>query len=75
MALLSTVEASFASSLHWDYLTTLIGCWGRKTRCLITLPLELTSSRLTVLTILLLMLRVLPLELLLKRTLVLLQIS
>jgi hypothetical protein len=43
-----------------------IRCWGGKTRCLIILPLELTSSYLAVLAILLLMLRELPLELLLR---------
>jgi hypothetical protein len=32
MALLSTMEASFASSLHWGCLTALVGCWGRKTK-------------------------------------------
>jgi hypothetical protein len=56
-------------------LTALVGCWGRKTRCLIILPLKLTCSWLAVLTILLLMLRVLPLELLLRLTLVQLRIS
>jgi hypothetical protein len=56
-------------------LTALVDCWGRKTRCLIILPLELTSSWLAVLAVLLLMLRVLPLELLLRWTLVLLVIS
>jgi hypothetical protein len=71
MALLSTMEASFASSLHWGCLTALAGCWGRKTRYLIILPLELTSSLLVVLAVL----RVLPLELLLRRTLGLLLIS
>jgi hypothetical protein len=43
MALLSRMEASSASSLHWGCLTALFGCWDRKTRCLIILPLELTS--------------------------------
>jgi hypothetical protein len=75
MALLSTMEASSASSLHWGCLSALVGCWGRKTRCLLILPLELTSSWLVVLVVLLLMLRVLPLELLLRQTLVLLLIS
>jgi hypothetical protein len=56
-------------------LDCLIGGWGRKTRCLIILPLKLTSSRLNVLTILLLIMRVLPLDLLLRRMLVLLLIS
>ena len=75
MALLSTMEESSASSLHWGCLTALVGCWGRKMRCLIVLPLELTSSWLAVLAVLLLMLRVLPLELQLRWTLVLLLIS
>jgi hypothetical protein len=75
MALLCTMETSSASSLHWACLTALVGCWGRKTRCRIILPLKLTSSWLTVLAVLLLLLRVLPLELLLRRTLGLLLIS
>jgi hypothetical protein len=36
-------------------------------RCLLILPLELTSSWLIILAILMLMLRILPLELLLRR--------
>jgi hypothetical protein len=48
-------------------LTALVGCWGGKTRCLLILPLELISSWLIVLVILLLVLRVLPLKLLLLR--------
>jgi hypothetical protein len=55
-------------------LTALVGCWGRKARCLLILPLELTSSCLTVLVILLLMLRVVPLKLLLRRALILLEL-
>jgi hypothetical protein len=43
-------------------------------RCLLILPLELTSSSLAVLAVLLLMLRVLPLELLLRRALFLLEL-
>jgi hypothetical protein len=54
VALLAIVEASSASSLHWCYLTALIGCWGRKARCLISLSLKLTPSWLTVLAVLLL---------------------
>jgi hypothetical protein len=42
-------------------------CWGRKTRCLLILPLKLASSWLIVLTILILVLRILPLELLMLR--------
>jgi hypothetical protein len=74
VALLSIVEASFASSLHWGYLTVLIGCWGTNVRCLITLPLVWISSRVTVLTVLLWLL-ILPLNLLLVLTLLLLMIS
>jgi hypothetical protein len=44
MALLSTVETRSVSTLNWCRLTVLLGCWGRKTRCLLILPLELTSS-------------------------------
>jgi hypothetical protein len=67
MALLSIVETCSASALNWCCLTVLVGCWGGKTRCLLILPLELTSSELIVLAILLLVLRVLSLELLLLR--------
>jgi hypothetical protein len=55
-------------------LTALVSCYGRKTRCLLILPLELTSSYLTALEILLLMLRVLPLKLLLRRALIFLEL-
>src|SRR5688572_7683601 len=44
MALLSTVETCYVSNLNWCCLTVLLVCWGRKTRCLLILPLELTSS-------------------------------
>jgi hypothetical protein len=74
MALLSIMETCSASALHWSCLTALVGCWGGEARCLLILPLELTSSCLTVLTILLLMLRVLPLKLLLRWTLILLEL-
>jgi hypothetical protein len=47
---------------------------GGKTRCLLILLLELTSSYLTVLAVLLLMLRVLPLKHLLRRALILLEL-
>jgi hypothetical protein len=46
--------------------------WGG--RCLLILPLELTSSCLTILAILLLVLGVLPLKLLLRRALILLEL-
>jgi Na+-driven multidrug efflux pump len=65
MALLSTMETCSVSTLNWWCLIALVGCWGGKTRCLLILLLELTSSWLVVLAILLLMLRVLPLKLLL----------
>jgi hypothetical protein len=60
--------------LALGYLTALVGCWGREERCLLILPLELTSSYLTVLTILLLILRILFLKLLLRRALILLEL-
>jgi hypothetical protein len=72
MALFSIVKTSSASSLCWGCLVALIGCWGRKARCLVVLPLVLVSSRLVVLAVLLLLLlRERPLKLLLMRTLVL----
>jgi hypothetical protein len=74
VALLSTVEASSASSLCWGCLVVLIHCWGRKTRCLVVLPLILVTSLLAVLAILLL-LWVLPLKLLLVRALTLMLVS
>src|SRR5688572_7404691 len=43
MALLSTVETCPVSNLSWCCLTALLGCWGRKTRCLLILLLKLTS--------------------------------
>jgi hypothetical protein len=47
---------------------------GGEVRCLLILPLKLTSSYLTVVTILLLMLGVLPLKLLLRWVLILLEL-
>ena len=72
MTLLSTVETCSVSNLSWCCLIVLLVCWGRKTRCLLILPLKLTSW-LTALTVLILVLRILPLELLmlLRWTLVL----
>jgi hypothetical protein len=64
VALLSTVEICSVSNLSWCCLTVLLVCWGRKTRCLLILPLKLTSSWLIILAILMLMLRKLPLKLL-----------
>jgi hypothetical protein len=46
VALLSTMEASSASSLCWGCLAALVSCWGRKARCLTALPLILTSFQL-----------------------------
>jgi hypothetical protein len=74
MTMLSTMEACSASALQWGCLTALVGCWGGEARCLLVLPLELTSSCLAVLAILLLTLGVLPLKLLLRRALILLEL-
>jgi hypothetical protein len=63
--LFSTVEACTNSYLCWGCLAILVGCWGRKARCLFVLTLVLISSRLGVLTVLLLLLRKLPLVLVL----------
>jgi hypothetical protein len=66
MALFPTVETRTTSSLRWRCLVVLVGCWGRKTGCLVALTLVLVSSLLVILTILLLLLlRKLPLVLLL----------
>jgi hypothetical protein len=56
MILFSTVEACMTSYLCWGCLAILVGCWGRKTSCLVVLTLVLISSRLGVLTVLLLLL-------------------
>jgi hypothetical protein len=63
MALFTTVETCTTSSLSWRCLIVLVGCWSRKTGCLVALTLVLISSLLVVLTVLLL-LRKLPLVLL-----------
>jgi hypothetical protein len=63
IALFPTVETCTTSSLSWRCLIVLVGCWGRKTGCLVALTLVLISSLLVVLTVLLL-LRKLPLVLL-----------
>jgi hypothetical protein len=75
MALFPTVETSLASSLCWGYMIALIGCWGRKARCLVVLSLVLIFSRLVVLAVLLLLLRVLPLKRLLMQKLLLVLVS
>jgi hypothetical protein len=64
VALFPTVETCTTSSLSWRCLIVLVGCWDRKTSCLVALTLVLISSLLVVLTVLLL-LRKLPLVLLL----------
>jgi hypothetical protein len=69
--LFSIVEACTTSYLCWGYLAILVGCWGRKTSCLVVLTLVLISSRLGVLTVPLLLLRKLPLVLVLVLTLML----
>jgi hypothetical protein len=56
-------------------LAILVGCWGRKTSCLVVLTLVLISSRLDVLTVLLLLLRKLPLVLVLMLTLMLVLVT
>jgi hypothetical protein len=72
VALFPTVKTSSVSSLRWGCLVALIGCWYRKARCLVVLPLVLVSSQLVVVAVLLLLLlRELPLKLLLMRTLIL----
>jgi hypothetical protein len=63
MALFTTVETCTTSSLSWRCLIVLVGCWSRKTGCLVALTLVLISSLLVVLMVLLL-LRKLPLVLL-----------
>jgi hypothetical protein len=69
VVLLSTVETYAASHLRWGYLAILVGCCGRKANCLVVLTLVLISSRLSVLTVLLmLLLRKLPLVLVLVLT-------
>jgi hypothetical protein len=71
VVLFSTVEACTTSYLRWSCLDILVGCWGRKVSCLDILTLVLVSSRLSVLTVLLVvLLRKLPLVLVLMLTLV-----
>jgi hypothetical protein len=65
MALFPIVETCTTPSLRWRCLVVLVGCWDRKTGCLVALMLVLISSMLVVLTVLLLLLRKLPLVLLL----------
>jgi hypothetical protein len=70
MALFPTVETCTTSYLSWRCLIVLVGCWDRKTDCLVALTPILISSLLVVLTVLLL-LRKLSLVLLLVLTLML----
>jgi hypothetical protein len=66
VTLVPIVETCTTSSLRWRCLVVLVGCWGRKTGCLVALTLILISSLLVILTVLLLLLlRKLPLVLLL----------
>jgi hypothetical protein len=64
VALFPIVETSSDSSLRWSYLVVLIGCWGRKARCLVALAV-----------LLLLLLRELPLVLLLVLALMLMLVT
>jgi hypothetical protein len=76
VVLFSTVEACTTTYLRWGCLAILVGCWGKKTSCLVVLTLELISSRLGVLTVLLLLLlKKLPLVLVLVLTLVLVLVT
>jgi hypothetical protein len=65
------METCAASSLHWSCLVILVGCWGKKARCLVVLTWALISSLLVALTVLLLLLREMSLILLLVLTLML----
>jgi hypothetical protein len=55
MALFTIVETCTTSSLSWRCLIVLVGCWGKKTGCLVALTLILISSWLSALTVLLLL--------------------
>jgi hypothetical protein len=69
------MEISTTSSLRWRCLVVLIGCWGRKARCLVALSLVLISSLWVVLAVLLLLPRELPLILLLVLALMVMLVS
>jgi hypothetical protein len=69
------METSTTSSLRWRFLVVMVGCWGRKARCLVVLVLVLISSCLVILTVLLLLLREQPLILLLVLMLVYLRVT
>jgi hypothetical protein len=64
VALFPIVETCTTSSLRWRCLAVLVGCWGKKTECLVALTLILISSLLIILMVLLMMMK-LPLVLLL----------
>jgi hypothetical protein len=66
MALFPIVETCTTSSLCWSCLVVLVGCWGRKVRCLVALTLILIYSLLVVLMVLLLLVLVLMLVTLLE---------
>jgi hypothetical protein len=65
VSLFPTVETCTTSSLRLRCLIVLVGCWGKKTGCLVALTLVLISSLLVILMVLLLLLRKVPLVLLL----------
>jgi hypothetical protein len=75
MALFTTVETCMTSSLSWRCLIALVGCWGRKTDCLVALTLVLISSLLVVLTVLLLLRKLHLVLLLLVLTLMLVLVT
>jgi hypothetical protein len=75
VVLFSTVEACTTSYLCWGYLAILVGCWGRKVSYLVVLMLVLISSRLSILTVMLLLVRKLPLVLVLMLTSVLVLVT
>jgi hypothetical protein len=66
VVLFPTIEAWVTSYLCWSCLVVLVGCWGRKVRCLVVLTLVLISSLLVALTVLLLLVMALMLVTLLE---------
>jgi hypothetical protein len=77
VTLFPIMETSTTSSLCWRCLVILVGCWDRKTRCMVVLSLVLVSSLLVALAILLLLLLLseLALILLLVLALILMLVS
>jgi hypothetical protein len=71
VVLFSTIKACAASYLRWGCLVVLVGYKGRKASCLVVLTLVLISSLMVSLTVLLLLLRKLPLVFVLVLTLML----